>query len=480
MASFYAELYVEGRVYPVLRCSLEFNQATRERGRVAGRVRHGPLQVLLDVPDDDTLVAWAADPHKKLAGHLIFFDTARLSPHESIEFAQGECVRYQEDFEPDGTPTGAYQCTILITAPQFVLGNGFPAAAPEALPRQLAAAAAGPTPHLAAQLQEVVESKAERYQKRLRLIRAGQQKLDTLTAPALPALAAVDEAPAARGPLARLGSALGLRGGAAASPALTPEELLQANRATLGTAVQRLAFNNVAVERARLSAHAYAFTTTNVDGTLVPEFTRPVPEGWAVERVWDDPDTGFAAALYRSSFEEPNAQVLAFRGTNPTEMGDIKADVLQALGRRTEQYDQAILRAQEVATANDGAVDIVEGAMQVTGHSLGGGLASAAAMVANVRAYTFNAAGLHRNTVAAYGITAEDFAAKQHLIEHVYSSQDPLNWVQNHMGGLIPKAAGTQQHVLPQAGFHPIQGVVDAIEKQKDEDTATIRRFTAP
>ncbi|MGL6196444.1 MAG: hypothetical protein ACRC2T_16640, partial [Thermoguttaceae bacterium] len=35
----------------------------------------------------------------------------------------------------------------------------------------------------------------------------------------------------------------------------------------------------------------------------------------------------------------------------------------------------------------------------ITGHSLGGGLDSAAALTANFRAYTFNAAGPHQNTV---------------------------------------------------------------------------------
>jgi hypothetical protein len=493
MASFYAELYVEGRVYPVLRCSLEFQQATRERGRVAGRVRHGPLQVLLDVPDDDTLLAWAADPHKQLSGHLIFFDTARLTPHESIQFEAGHCVRYQEEFEPGLGQTGAYQCAVLITAPRFVLGSGSPAATPLAMPQQLLAAAqAGPTPHLAAQLQQAREvfseaddllgTKLERYQKRLRLLDAGRQRLSSLTAPtAAPALALAEAEPVGAGrpgPLARLGSALGFGKGAAA--ALSPEEQLAADRNQLSTALSRLTFNNVAVERAKLSANVYNFTTTpDAKGRLIPTFSEEVPEGWRALEVWDNKETGFAAAVYQSDFEEPRTSVLAFRGTNPTEWGDLKADVVQGLGVRNEQYEQAILLATEMKARTGGNLQIVEEVpLETTGHSLGGGLAAAASVVTGVNAFTFNAAGLHPKTVGRHGVTREDMLAKQSRIENVYSSQDPLNAVQNALGGLIPRSIGNT-HVLPKAGFHPITSVVAVIEQQKKEDATTIRRFVA-
>ena len=45
------------------------------------------------------------------------------------------------------------------------------------------------------------------------------------------------------------------------------------------------------------------------------------------------------------------------------------------------------------------------GSAKFVGHSLGGGLASAAAVAADGDATTFNAAGLHKNTIAAGGRT---------------------------------------------------------------------------
>ncbi|PJJ59371.1 type VI secretion system tube protein TssD [Hymenobacter chitinivorans] len=483
MASFHAELYIEEQVYPVLWCALEFRQQIQERGRVSARVRQGPLLLLLDVAqDDDTLVSWAATPHKKLSGHLIFFDTAQLSPHESIHFEEAECVGYQESFDVLQGENGSYTCSLTITAPEFALGTGATGGAAGLSSMLAAVTPALPSANLAAKALEVVESKVERYQKRLRLLQSGRSKLtdmDQLISAAGPATSSA-AAPTSKSPLGRLGSLLGSGPSAAVAEAGPGPLPLVNDRNILQKAVDRLTFNNVAVERARLSQHAYQFTTTaDPSGLLLPTFTEEVPEGWQALQVWDDKQTGFAAALYDSDFEQPNRKVLAFRGTNPTEWGDIKADLTQALGIPTKQYDQAIQLAQNLKQQY-GGLDIVQDAgLDMTGHSLGGGLAAAASTVTGAKGYTFNAAGLHPRSVKPYGISKEAMrAAAPGLIDNVYSNRDPLNGLQNHMGGLIPKSVGTP-HVLDKAGFHPIGAVVNAIEAEKDADTATIKHFTA-
>jgi hypothetical protein len=43
--------------------------------------------------------------------------------------------------------------------------------------------------------------------------------------------------------------------------------------------------------------------------------------------------------------------------------------------------------------------------LEITGHSLGGGLTSAGSIVTNIPGYTFNSAGLHTNTIKAYNKT---------------------------------------------------------------------------
>jgi len=127
MASFYAELQVEGNSYRVVHCSYACHQATDARGRVQAKVRYAPLELVLDVPTDDGLLAWAHTPHKPLAGQVVFYDIARQTAHETIAFAAGECVQYAEDFASSATGDGAYVCHLTITAPNFELRAGGPA-----------------------------------------------------------------------------------------------------------------------------------------------------------------------------------------------------------------------------------------------------------------------------------------------------------------------------------------------------------------
>lgn len=142
MASFYAELQVEGNSYRVVHCSYACHQATDTRGRVQAKVRYAPLELVLDVPTDDVLLAWAHTPHKPLAGQVVFYDIARQTAHETIAFAAGECVQYAEDFASSATGDGAYVCQLTITAPSFELRAGGPATPLAAVASAAAATAA--------------------------------------------------------------------------------------------------------------------------------------------------------------------------------------------------------------------------------------------------------------------------------------------------------------------------------------------------
>ena len=82
----------------------------------------------------------------------------------------------------------------------------------------------------------------------------------------------------------------------------------------------------------------------------------------------------------------PDGYILGFRGTGAR--GDWRANIGQALFGKSVQYDQAVDLAIEVHQATGRNVTFA-------GHSLGGGLVSAAAYATGGRAVTFNAAGLH-------------------------------------------------------------------------------------
>lgn len=129
MSSFYAELHLAGSSYRVVRCSYSCYQPTDSRGRASAKVRHNLLQLILDVPSGDVLTSWASAVHKPLAGEVVFYDTARLVPNETIAFTEGECVGYQEHFTSGANGDGAYVCHLQVAAPAFELRSGGPAAA---------------------------------------------------------------------------------------------------------------------------------------------------------------------------------------------------------------------------------------------------------------------------------------------------------------------------------------------------------------
>lgn len=122
MSSFHCTLTLEGQVFPVAQCTYEFSQATSGRGRVSAGVRSGIITLQVDVPDGDTLLAWAADPHKKLNGFLVFNETNRPVAREILSFEEGFCVSYEEIFVAGSGTAGAYRCMLQISAAKLTLG----------------------------------------------------------------------------------------------------------------------------------------------------------------------------------------------------------------------------------------------------------------------------------------------------------------------------------------------------------------------
>jgi hypothetical protein len=94
MASFSAELHVAGHVFPVTHCLFDVTQATQLRVRVSAKVRYGPVQLVLDVPYGDVLLAWAADPYKRQATAVVFLNATGGQPFETLRLPAAYCVAY--------------------------------------------------------------------------------------------------------------------------------------------------------------------------------------------------------------------------------------------------------------------------------------------------------------------------------------------------------------------------------------------------
>ena len=135
-----------------------------------------------------------------------------------------------------------------------------------------------------------------------------------------------------------------------------------------------------------------------------------------------NPKHGFAAALYKIN----GRYYLVFRGTQGGSLRDWWANLRQALGFRSSQFEQAIQLAKAVKKELGDNVTLA-------GHSLGGGLASAGSFATRLRAITFNASGLH----SRYR-TGEPGEIRAHYIRG-----DALSVVQDFVP-FLPEAAGTR------------------------------------
>ncbi|MGO4598341.1 WXG100 family type VII secretion target [Terrabacter sp. 2RAF25] len=228
--------------------------------------------------------------------------------------------------------------------------------------------------------------------------------------------------------------------------------------------------HDVDLELAELAKGVY-------DGTGTDSFD-PVSAD-ELEKLGIDPASltgrgGFQANIYR---DDHGRYVLAFAGTDPKSVSDWGTNAQQGLGALSSQHLQAIALAHHLAAAV-GSDNVV-----LTGHSLGGGLASTASVATGVPAVTFNAAGVHPNTVVAAAALGHHSASlDQGQVRNYHVRGEILTTVQNPLGSFVdhvpfigddplPNALGTQialdpakgpdVHVSPWSMVSPVVGLVD-------------------
>lgn len=267
-------------------------------------------------------------------------------------------------------------------------------------------------------------------------------------------------------------------------------------------AAERLELNNTGVEKARLAD--YVYEPRNPD---LP--TPPIPDGW--KDISDDPkalakynlkpgdleiegESGFRSRVYvpdENVFDKDMSASVVFRGTRMNEMVDWKNNFQQGAGMKSDYYKQAVAIGIK-AERSSAPVDIV-------GHSLGGGLASAASRASGKPGWTYNSAGLKSSTVEKYGgkimtpEQGENITAYRVKGEILTSIQEPGFWggtaiisVTGVMGlGLLgvgivkaPKSAGIRHDMEGGMGskvdMHDAKQAIHCIELEKNEDERTL------
>lgn len=190
------------------------------------------------------------------------------------------------------------------------------------------------------------------------------------------------------------------------------------------------------------------------------------------DQMLDNAKVGYFGAVYLD--RESKVLILANRGTE--NLPDWVSNVQQAPGFKSRQYTMAI----DAAIALKHAVGEKYGSsLQVVfnGHSLGGGLASAQAIVTNSPAITFNAAGLNQRTVERYDSALikqrlQNIQAYRVKGEILTTFQDKANSALGIFGdALVPEAAGQAVTIDPgsRASPLPIPGLHESTARHKME-----------
>jgi len=207
------------------------------------------------------------------------------------------------------------------------------------------------------------------------------------------------------------------------------------------TAAMAYAFAGLAAKSPGASGPQSEADTTDArlaQGVYDPDFAGV--DGFTVVKRFVD-DNGLQAVL----FTDGNTNVLAFAGTKPSSWANWRANLRQAFGFRSAQYEMGL----DIATS---LYSDLKGNLRFTGHSLGGGLAAAAAIVTGGSATTFNAAGVHNNALRG-------FLRTNGTVRSYYSQFDVLRFG----NAFTPASVPGQQISLGSAGFHGMSGVCNAM-----------------
>lgn len=204
-------------------------------------------------------------------------------------------------------------------------------------------------------------------------------------------------------------------------PTMTPEKLARAQ------------------DMAKLSNAVYLKDTSDPSkgfrGT-VPEYYERVTKfgegklkGFSQDN-FENRGTGFYAGLFHDTRDD--SYTLVYRGTD--DGPDWTKGNIQALSPSAPQYEQGI----ELATKLQ---DVLGNQLtDITGHSLGGGLSSAASMLTGIRATTFNGAGLNAETVTSRGGTMNTARAESLITNYRVEDELLTNLQERGSIGSMPLA----------------------------------------
>ena len=187
-----------------------------------------------------------------------------------------------------------------------------------------------------------------------------------------------------------------------------------------------------------------------------------LPEGLR-NATFEDANTGFRAMLYQSKDEQEI--VVVYRGVRRSNiLRDSQTCLSQGLGFGAAAYQQAIELGKAV-------VEVYGDKVFFTGHSMGGGLAAAASLVANRPAVTFNSAGVHPATLEGFGL---DDAAIDERLKSIINYYVPGEWLSTLQSPCFVKSAAGIHIPLPDVGSRVSVNAVPPRNKGRGKHSITL------
>jgi hypothetical protein len=261
------------------------------------------------------------------------------------------------------------------------------------------------------------------------------------------------------------------------------------------------------VENMRCAKHVYLANDPNAPADLrenpPPGFKKATPEQLAAmgldENMLRPDHSSFRAEVYVKdpAVWGPNPTpeaILSFRGSTADDK-NWKNNFAQDCNKQADHYQKAVEIGNRLA-ARHAPVHLV-------GHSLGGGLASAAQGGSGLTASTYNAAGLHPETVPRYSHDGVHRAAEPKKITAIRTEGEILTTTQENLVGsrgislLANNAVGIKRDLPPSHNrehfnklkedkkvdgdsdyptyLHGMDEVIDSTEQQKKMDEALLK-----
>jgi hypothetical protein len=122
--SYTAELTMEGKTFPVIKCVYGLSQKVDLFGKPVPKVISDTIKLEIIGSDDETSISWATNYKKKLGGKISFYKSDQ-SVFKEIKFEDGFCIRYKEEIHlSKGANSGApYKHCLEISAKEISIGD---------------------------------------------------------------------------------------------------------------------------------------------------------------------------------------------------------------------------------------------------------------------------------------------------------------------------------------------------------------------